>query len=174
MNAQGMENKWKTIENFWLEMLGYAARRSKVDEHAQMLRHWGVSDSSMASLGSFWLNRQLSDHTIGSTKHTKMINKDSLTPALLIRQGMERVWGRPLQRGILDPDPASLTTGMGMETETWMGMGMGMGMVFEGGDGDRKAFPDLDPDPPRCHPYPYTHPHQITHLPQTNYLTSNK
>ncbi|KAK1581170.1 hypothetical protein Q3G72_003781 [Acer saccharum] len=37
---EGMEDKWKTIGNFWLEMLGYAAR-SKVDEHAQMLRRGG-------------------------------------------------------------------------------------------------------------------------------------
>ncbi|KAI9160547.1 hypothetical protein LWI28_009256 [Acer negundo] len=41
MNALGMGDRWITIKNSWLEMLGYAARRSKVDEHAQMLRRGG-------------------------------------------------------------------------------------------------------------------------------------
>ncbi|KAK0598174.1 hypothetical protein LWI29_032265 [Acer saccharum] len=41
MNAQHRDDRWMTIENSWLEMLGYAARRSKVDEHAQMLRRSG-------------------------------------------------------------------------------------------------------------------------------------
>ncbi|KAK1584466.1 hypothetical protein Q3G72_033243 [Acer saccharum] len=41
MNSQRMDQRWMKIENSWLDMLGYAARRSKVDEHAQMLRRGG-------------------------------------------------------------------------------------------------------------------------------------
>ncbi|KAL5755519.1 hypothetical protein ACOSQ2_020265 [Xanthoceras sorbifolium] len=35
------DKKWETIGYAWLEMLVYAARKSKVDEHAEQLRHGG-------------------------------------------------------------------------------------------------------------------------------------
>ncbi|KAH7565614.1 hypothetical protein JRO89_XS09G0234500 [Xanthoceras sorbifolium] len=41
MNTLPQEKKWETIGYAWLEMLVYAARKSKVDEHAEQLRHGG-------------------------------------------------------------------------------------------------------------------------------------
>ncbi|KAK1555345.1 hypothetical protein Q3G72_025176 [Acer saccharum] len=38
---QTLESKWKKIESAWIDLLGYAARKSKGNEHAQQLRRGG-------------------------------------------------------------------------------------------------------------------------------------
>ncbi|KAK3220398.1 hypothetical protein Dsin_014368 [Dipteronia sinensis] len=39
--SQTLEDKWEVIKNQWMEMLGYAARKCKGNEHAQQLRRGG-------------------------------------------------------------------------------------------------------------------------------------
>ncbi|TXG68419.1 hypothetical protein EZV62_003354 [Acer yangbiense] len=39
--SQTLEDRWEVIKNQWMEMLGYAARKCKGNEHAQQLRRGG-------------------------------------------------------------------------------------------------------------------------------------
>ncbi|KAK3220385.1 hypothetical protein Dsin_014355 [Dipteronia sinensis] len=57
--SQSLESKWKGIENQWMDLLGYAARKCIGNEHAQQLRRGGEL------LTHVWLllfHFQLTDH----------------------------------------------------------------------------------------------------------------
>ncbi|KAL5755514.1 hypothetical protein ACOSQ2_020260 [Xanthoceras sorbifolium] len=72
MNAasQTLENKWERIGLTWLEILGYAAKKCKVNEHAQQLRRGGEF------LSHVWL---LLAH-FGLTEHFQIVSSDEPRP----------------------------------------------------------------------------------------------
>ncbi|KAI9160677.1 hypothetical protein LWI28_010597 [Acer negundo] len=61
-----LRKKWEKIGKFWLEMVGYAATKSKGSDHAQQLRHGGEF------LTHVWL---LMAH-FGLTQHFQLSNEN--------------------------------------------------------------------------------------------------